>query len=244
MAKFADEAAKLQRGQHSTHPDLQGFDTWMDVQEYANSPDGRELSVQVRLVDKYGAERIRQIATQVCHESQADVVVSTSHKAKGREWSKVRIANDFGDLPLDEDGMILRPEQMLSYVSVTRAMHQLDRGPLKLIDHFVAVPRARVADDARKMSLGVQSPEGRFPVGSTVKFVEYEDDMPQDEDDFSVLVDRMNKGATATVVEVREVELSIGDSTLTQVDVELDGERRTFAHFWLEPVGVPEPLKV
>lgn len=146
VAKFADEAAKLQSGKHSTHPDLQGFDTWADVQEYANSPDGRELSVQVRLVDRYGAVKIRQIAAQVCHESQAEVVISTSHKAKGREWGQVRIANDFDDLPLEEDGTIMRPEQMLAYVSVTRAMNALDRGPLKLIDHFVATPKSKVKE--------------------------------------------------------------------------------------------------
>jgi hypothetical protein len=73
------------------------------------------------------------------------VVISTAHKAKGREWSSVKIGTDFRE-PMNEDGSPTdpsRPECMLAYVSVTRAMEQLDRGSLAWIDGHVPIPEEK-----------------------------------------------------------------------------------------------------
>ena len=234
VAKFADEAEKLQRGQHSTHPDLQGFETWADVQEFAQTSEGRELAVSVRLVDRYGPARIRAVASKTVPESQADVVASTAHKAKGREWSAVRIAPDFADMPLDEDGLITRPEQMLAYVSVTRAMRQLDRGALALIDQYMGQGSAGEQ---------LEAPEGMFVVGQRVQFAHAEP-MVQDPEDPSPLIDFMDQGGATTITEVRLEELVPGGPRLTQVVVEWEGEHRTFAHYFLQPVLAEDPLKV
>ncbi len=69
--------------------------------------------------------------------------MSTVHKAKGREWSTVRIAEDFTE-PLDPDnldaageplpGRIEPGEARLAYVAVTRAQHRLDLGGLSWIN--------------------------------------------------------------------------------------------------------------
>lgn len=67
-------------------------------------------------------------------ESAADVVISTSHKAKGREWSRVRIGDDFHP-PKEEDGEPGEPssaEMMLAYVATTAGLrrdHPSQDGP-------------------------------------------------------------------------------------------------------------------
>jgi superfamily I DNA/RNA helicase len=63
-------------------------------------------------------------------------VLATAHKAKGLEWPRVRLADDFPSLEeldaLDQDGLLcLTPEERdqelhLLYVAVTRARQQLE----------------------------------------------------------------------------------------------------------------------
>ena len=55
-------------------------------------------------------------------------MVSTAHRAKGREWSTVKLAGDFLH-PQDMDDEDLR----LAYVSVTRAIDSLDMSEWELI---------------------------------------------------------------------------------------------------------------
>jgi superfamily I DNA/RNA helicase len=72
-------------------------------------------------------------------EKNADVIISTSHKAKGREWDYVRIGMDFQ--PRTEDGREVppsRPEMMLAYVAVTRAKIGLDNEGLVWVDKLFA----------------------------------------------------------------------------------------------------------
>jgi superfamily I DNA/RNA helicase len=76
-------------------------------------------------------------------ESKADVTVSTAHKAKGREWSAVKIAEDFPPPPdSDQHDASGRPipepvtetDARLACVAVTRARSRLDLGGLAWID--------------------------------------------------------------------------------------------------------------
>ncbi|QGP57107.1 hypothetical protein PsalBI1_04553 (plasmid) [Piscirickettsia salmonis] len=54
-------------------------------------------------------------------ESNADVILSTAHKAKGRQWSQVLIHSDF------ENYKECSGEELnLWYVAVTRAVHIAD----------------------------------------------------------------------------------------------------------------------
>jgi hypothetical protein len=57
-------------------------------------------------------------------EKDADVVVSTAHKAKGREWDVVRLGSDFSS---PKDGAMLGDSELrLLYVAATRASRHLD----------------------------------------------------------------------------------------------------------------------
>ncbi len=74
---------------------------------------------------------------------RAEVVVSTAHKSKGLRWGKVRIGNAFR-APLDKQTgnplPIPRPDAMLAYVSITRAMGILNTGGLAWVhDHVAAL---------------------------------------------------------------------------------------------------------
>jgi hypothetical protein len=121
---FAKGAEALMEGRRSWHRDLTCFDTWGEVQHYVEFDAlGGDLKLMVDLVDEFGVDAIVDGLGACIPERYADVVLSTAHKAKGREWSSVRIADDFPDPavrpPADEEVRLL-------YVAVTRAMHRLD----------------------------------------------------------------------------------------------------------------------
>lgn len=54
-------------------------------------------------------------------EASADVVISTAHKSKGREWQSVQLAGDFPDEAAGSDA-----ELRLLYVAATRGRLELD----------------------------------------------------------------------------------------------------------------------
>lgn len=136
---FAEAAEDLMSNRTTYHPDLAGFKSWTDVQEYAQDESGSDLKVFVKLIDEYGVDTVKDVANKSVDEKFADVIVSTAHKSKGREWASVRIAADFRE-PVNEDGTPSDPiksECMLAYVSVTRAMQELDRGGLAWVDNYI-----------------------------------------------------------------------------------------------------------
>lgn len=122
---FARAAQQLMDKGFTYHPELVCFNSWQQVQDYVRlDAQGHELAMLVRLVENYGTEVIIQVLEQSVPEAQADVVVSTAHKAKGREWDRVLIANDF---PAPDDGSLPDPSELrLAYVAATRAALVLD----------------------------------------------------------------------------------------------------------------------
>ncbi len=127
FVKFAWAAKDLKEGRPTNHPELACFATWHDVVEYCDAdPQGHELKLMVDICNRYGPGLITAMLHSLVNEDQADVVVSTAHKSKGREWASVRLAHDF---PTNhpELGETVEPEELrLLYVAVTRAQEQLD----------------------------------------------------------------------------------------------------------------------
>jgi hypothetical protein len=91
----------------------------------------------VQLIDRHGPELVIATMDRLVPEQSADLVVSTAHKAKGREWPTVRIAADFRE-PKGEPASLARPEAMLAYVAVTRARQTLDNDGLAWLDRYLA----------------------------------------------------------------------------------------------------------
>jgi hypothetical protein len=136
--RLAEAADQLQNGRSTTHPELALFPTWTAVQEYVGGGDGADMKPFVDLIDEHGPDVIIDAIDATVHESSAQVVVSTSHKAKGREWARVQLDSDFRQPRTDpvtgEDEIPGVDEAMLSYVSVTRAQRALGRGVLEWVD--------------------------------------------------------------------------------------------------------------
>lgn len=131
IRRLAEAAGDLKAGVGTDHRDLCAFGTWAEVQDYVQEDQSAaDLRVLVGLVDRYGVDTMLRVANRAVEERDADLIVSTAHKAKGREWSSVRIADDFNAPAPGED--VDRSELMLTYVAVTRAKLRLDCAALQL----------------------------------------------------------------------------------------------------------------
>jgi hypothetical protein len=136
IRSLAQAAADLKNGRRTNHPELYVFTTWGALQEYAeNEAAGRDLKPFVDLIDAHGPEAITTAVDALVSENRAHTIVSTSHKAKGREWDSVKIADDYPE-PKDRQGKVAKSDAMIAYVAVTRARKQLDRGSLAWIDRY------------------------------------------------------------------------------------------------------------
>ena len=137
---IAEAALDLKAGRRTSHPELFLFSNWGEVQEYAeHDTAGQDLRSIVALVDAHGPETIISAVGQLAAEGEAGVTVSTAHKAKGREWSSVRIGPGFTPPPADDDGRQrpLNPaEARLIYVAVTRARDLLDASGIAWADDY------------------------------------------------------------------------------------------------------------
>lgn len=148
IRSLAEAAISLRDTQWTSHPELVAFSTWKQVQDYAEEEvDGSDLAVAVRLIDEHTPETILKYLSDMPQENRSTVLISTAHKAKGREWEKVRIHDDFREPKRDEDGqrVLRRDEAMLAYVAVTRAKKVLDVGSLDWINRYLAEDAKRVA---------------------------------------------------------------------------------------------------
>ncbi|MFE6624879.1 UvrD-helicase domain-containing protein [Streptomyces sp. NPDC057740] len=144
LVALALAARDLKDGRRTAHPELVLFASWGELQEYADhDPAGRDLQPFVELVDQHGPEAIITAVHALTDEDKADVTVSTAHKAKGREWPTVKIADDFPPPPdsdqHDDRGRpisepVSETDARLAYVAVTRARSRLDLGGLAWID--------------------------------------------------------------------------------------------------------------
>lgn len=138
VAAFAKAAQELQTYGRTQHQDLACFLSWGQVQEYVRQDaQGDELKLLVDLVDRFSAPAILQALEAMPEEDDADLVISTAHKAKGRQWASVQLAGDFPDDPASTSD----DERRLLYVAVTRARIELDAGSVPwLVDGQAGAP--------------------------------------------------------------------------------------------------------
>lgn len=130
IRSMARAASDLKDGLPTDHPELCAFGSWLEVQEFVeDDAAAADLRVLVGLVDRYGVGGIFRVTDAVVDERGADLVVSTAHKSKGREFESVLIARDFR--PPKEGLGLDRSEVQLMYVAVTRARLLLDCSALE-----------------------------------------------------------------------------------------------------------------
>ena len=127
LLKFSQAAERLKKGQSAYGvPELTYFNNWREVQEYGETNEGSDLKTLVKLVDEHGTDTINQAIASLSSLEQADYIISTAHKAKGLEWGRVQIDNDFY-YDVTSQSVKISPEELrLLYVACTRAKDNLD----------------------------------------------------------------------------------------------------------------------
>lgn len=118
---FLRASRDLQQGKTTSHPDLGCFSTWAEVVTYSETDEGQELRLWVKLIKEFSIDAVIRALEAQTPEENADLVVCTAHKSKGREWTSVKLAGDFPPACRMSD-----PDRRLLYVAVTRAKRVLD----------------------------------------------------------------------------------------------------------------------
>jgi hypothetical protein len=126
-----ESAQSLMEGGRPRSPALQVFNTWGELVEYARSEVGADLAPLVKLLDRWPASALLKALnkTKDVQEEGADLVISTAHRAKGREYPSVKLGSDF-PWPSSDDHeckhAFASEDGNLLYVAITRAMYELD----------------------------------------------------------------------------------------------------------------------
>jgi superfamily I DNA/RNA helicase len=116
-------------GRPSDLPELFGFRDWKSFVSFANSDQGLEYRTVFRLIGRYTIEKLLDAVDQSKGiEESATITLSTTHRAKGREWDDIYLADDFKRPEKDMSGseiLNLHEELRIAYVAVTRARRSL-----------------------------------------------------------------------------------------------------------------------
>ncbi len=129
---------ELRNGQPCEVPEFFGFNNWNEVVEFAKSGEGEHLLGFVNLVEAKGEGQLMRALLNTSSEEEADIIISTAHKSKGREWGRIRLLDDFLKSKPKElkpnDGsrhtLGIDPSELrLFYVAMTRAKNELEIPP-------------------------------------------------------------------------------------------------------------------
>ena len=129
LIRMLEDVSKLKRSIPGECPDFFGFGDWAEVVDFAQSDEGESLRSFVKIVTSHGEDSlIRNLRSVSRDEPSADLIVSTGHKAKGREWDSVTLYSDFE--PRLNNANPPKPvmneeEARLLYVATTRAKELL-----------------------------------------------------------------------------------------------------------------------
>jgi len=120
-------ADALRNGRKTGTQELALFSTWEELVEYSeSSSDGKTLKLLIKLMDNYGAQELLEMLKRTQTNSKnSDITLTTAHKAKGLEWDKVKLGDDFM-YPTKEGQIMPSGEVNVLYVAATRALKILD----------------------------------------------------------------------------------------------------------------------
>lgn len=166
LEQLVKDVFSLKEGRPGKRPELFGFRDWSDVIAFSQTDEGAELRMFVQLVLQHGEKALyKAVKSAVTAESQADVVISTTHKAKGREWDSVRIAADFASSATQDDQPVSEEEVRLFYVAMTRAKHRLvvDRETLEFFQSSAWKDRSAAETQTAKQPSAAINPAAKMP---------------------------------------------------------------------------------
>jgi len=127
----------------STHPEFLCFKNWDDVTIFSKHPAGEHLRGFVRVVEKYDEINILKALSKTAKSEQSsNVILSTTHKAKGREWSSVFLTDDFPEpiiVTEKNENKLLKK----GYVFISKEQIQVAFLPEEIRILYVASTRAK-----------------------------------------------------------------------------------------------------
>ena len=120
------------KARHISDPYIRGFDGYNDLKTYAVAVEDIELLSICKVVENHPSElptMVDGIMAKAVDPVQAEVVLTTAHKAKGLEWQNVLLLDDYPKLvaggkliPRSE----IDPDEInLIYVALTRTIANL-----------------------------------------------------------------------------------------------------------------------
>ena len=128
LARLLVGVQRIKQGASAQVPELIGFHSWKEVMTLSVLPEGEHLRGLVNLVQEHGEDRmLAGLAKCERQEDTADVVCTTAHRAKGREWDYVRLDEDFeagfvrASKSEPAETAAYEAEARLVYVAMTRA---------------------------------------------------------------------------------------------------------------------------
>jgi F-box protein 18 (helicase) len=116
---------------------MKKFASFGEMMDYAESSGDLELMMRCRIVEKHQHDNIPELAQKIreLHDPNAQLTITTAHRAKGLEWDHVILEDDFmsamrGDEPAVPSGgndeyLLPQEEANLYYVAMTRARSTL-----------------------------------------------------------------------------------------------------------------------
>lgn len=133
LMKMLNGVAELKEGRPVPDvPEFFGFNNWNEVVAFAKTPEGEQLQTFVNLVQSHSERQLKWALHNSVEEEKSNLVISTAHKAKGREWENVRLMDDFlksnprAAKAKQETEAERAAELRLFYVAMTRAKQVIE----------------------------------------------------------------------------------------------------------------------
>lgn len=113
------------------HPLVKSHKSWDTLRFVAHQDDdARDLTQAVKVAEEYGdrLDQVIKILEADASQASATVILTTAHRAKGREFTQVILMPDFDEVIERAEGKPSRldPELNLLYVAATRAIEVLE----------------------------------------------------------------------------------------------------------------------
>lgn len=122
-------ALKFNDMKNVKHEEVVPYPSWRHLMEELEHLSGGDLPRITKLVAENQHIRVLQALADYKKPENPDLILTTAHKSKGREFDIVVLANDFPDV-FDKDGEFIGLEDAeanLLYVALTRAKYTLIR---------------------------------------------------------------------------------------------------------------------
>lgn len=166
------------------NPHILAFDSYAELKTAAtggvdsNQPGDKDLESLCRVVEKHSHRLpgiIARIVANCASPAEADILLTTGHRAKGLEWPRVRMADDFAKLVIrkPEEGNIPRLATLLSKGADGETQGEIHPEEINLI--YVALTRATERVEPNAKTLEFLKARHLLPPGTIVPEIQPSD---------------------------------------------------------------------